>query len=304
MGYKKSKNKAKKILVASATSALAVCAVIGAVLTSDEKGDSKDETAKYADLNETTQSSEKRFNDKVIDSINGDDKKTAEEEKNTTNNNMNSEADLQKNNQKNNENDNENSKGNSSENNSLNSNSNSNQNNDQNNLQAENNTSAQASDGNKINNEEVVQPAAVLPESSEIKKQVIWPVEGNILIDYDMENLVYFKTIDKYKCSDAICIQAEIGTPVYSGADGTIIEIDECAEYGKYMTVDIGDGYTITYGQLDNIPVSSGLTIRKGDLIGYVGKATRFYALEGDNLYVKMTKNGELVDPTDFLDYE
>lgn len=262
MGYRKNKNKAKKILVASATSALAVCAVIGAVLTSDERGDSKNETAKYADLNETTQSSEKRFNDKVIDSINGDDKKTAEEEKNTTNNSMNSEADLQKNIQKNNEN------------------------------------------GNEIKNEEVVQPAAVLPESSEIKKQVIWPVEGNILIDYDMENLVYFKTIDKYKCSDAICIQAEIGTPVYSGADGTIIEIDECAEYGKYMTVDIGDGYTITYGQLDNIPVSSGLTIRKGDLIGYVGKATRFYALEGDNLYVKMTKNGELMDPTDFLDYE
>lgn len=271
MGYRKNKNKVKKILIASATSTFAVCAVIGAVLTSEGKKNTNNETAKYVDLNETTSSKNKRFNDIVIDGLNDDkDKKEAQSE------NINQDSIL----------------GEEKKQNIISS--------------EETSTTVEQVPETTEEKKEMynVQQAAVLPETPEIKKQVTWPVEGDILIDYDMDNLVYFKTIDKYKCSDAICIQAEQGTPVYSGADGTIIEMDECDEYGKYMTVDIGDGYKITYGQLDNIPVSSGLTIKKGDLIGYVAKATRFYALEGDNLYVKMTKNGELVDPTDFLNYE
>lgn len=277
MGYRKNKNKVKKILIASATSTFAVCAVIGAVLTSEGKKSSNNETAKYVDLNETTSNKNKRFNDVVIEELNGDkDKKEAQSEK-INQDSIGGETTANKKNTVNQEETTVNKKD------MVN--------------QEETTSQSETIDQN-------IQPAAVLPETPEIKKQVIWPVEGDILIDYDMDNLVYFKTIDKYKCSDAICIQAEQGTPVYSGADGTIIEMDECDEYGKYMTVDIGDGYKITYGQLDNIPVSSGLTIKKGDLIGYVAKATRFYALEGDNLYVKMTKNGELVDPTDFLNYE
>ena len=41
-----------------------------------------------------------------------------------------------------------------------------------------------------------------------------WPVNGNILLDYNMDQTVYFPTLDQYKLSPAIAVQAAEGAPV------------------------------------------------------------------------------------------
>ena len=38
-----------------------------------------------------------------------------------------------------------------------------------------------------------------------------WPVNGNILLDYNMDQTVYFPTLDQYKLSPAIAVQAAEG---------------------------------------------------------------------------------------------
>lgn len=133
--------------------------------------------------------------------------------------------------------------------------------------------------------------------------KILWPVEGDVLIDFDMDNTVYFPTLDLYKCSDAVCVQAEAGTPVYAGCPCKVDEISYNTEIGNNVTVSMGDGYLLTYGQLKDVQVEKDSYLEEGDLIGYVGSPTKYYSVEGENLYMKMTHNGEPIDPLDYLNY-
>ena len=131
-----------------------------------------------------------------------------------------------------------------------------------------------------------------------------WPVDGNIVIDYNMENTVYFPTLDLYKCSDAICIQSDIGTPVYASNECIVKEIGTSEEIGTYVRVDLGNEYILTYGQLKDIVVGAEDVLASGDLIGYISSPSDYYSVEGPNLYLKLTENGSPVNPLDHLNYE
>lgn len=132
---------------------------------------------------------------------------------------------------------------------------------------------------------------------------LIWPVEGSVIIDFDMENTVYFATLDLYKCSDAVCVQAAVDTPVYAGSACSIESIEYDSEIGNNVTVSLGNGYMLTYGQLKDVQVEAGQILEEGDLIGYVGNPTKYYTVEGAHLYMKMTHDGVAVDPLDYLNY-
>lgn len=158
--------------------------------------------------------------------------------------------------------------------------------------------------------EETTTPAA--PEISvnattnklTFNNMLTWPVDGNIVIDYDMENTVYFPTLDLYKCSDAICIQSEIDTPVYASGTCIVKEIGTNDEIGSFVTVDLGSDFSLTYGQLKDVVIDADSTLEAGDLIGYINEPSDYYSVEGPNLYMKLTENGSPVNPLDYLDYE
>ena len=61
--------------------------------------------------------------------------------------------------------------------------------------------------------------------------------------------------------------------------------------------MDLGNGYEVTYGQLDNILVSEGSYVAKGDVIAQVAPPTKYYSVEGTNVYFKLTKDGVPVNP-------
>ena len=136
-----------------------------------------------------------------------------------------------------------------------------------------------------------------------VSSKLIWPVEGNVIIGFDMNNTVYFSTLDLYKCSDAVYIQSDVGTPVYAGHACQVEEIGYDAEIGNNVTVELGGGYVVTYGQLRDVQIEKGATLEEGELIGYVASPTKYYSIEGAHLYIKMTKDGVAVDPLDYLNY-
>lgn len=131
-----------------------------------------------------------------------------------------------------------------------------------------------------------------------------WPVDGNIVIDYDMNNTVYFPTLDLYKCSDSICIGSDVGTPVYASTTCVVKEVSTSDEIGSYVVLDLGNEYALTYGQLKDIVVNTDDALESGDLIGYVNEPSAYYTVEGPNLYLKLTENGNPVNPLDYLNYE
>lgn len=134
--------------------------------------------------------------------------------------------------------------------------------------------------------------------------QLLWPVQGSIIMPYDMENTVYFSTLDEYKCNPGLVIQSQKGTAIKAATDGVITKIEENEEIGVYIQQAIGNDYIATYGQIVNPEVSAGDFVEAGQTIAYVNKPTRYYTKEGDNVYFSLEKDGESVDPLNFIDYE
>ena len=127
--------------------------------------------------------------------------------------------------------------------------------------------------------------------------QLVWPVTGNVIIPYSMDKTVYFPTLDQYKYNPAMVISAAEGATISAVASGTVVSVFYDEEIGNAVTVEIGNGYEVTYGQLKEIAVSKGSYLEKGSVIGYVAAPTKYYSMEGTNAYFALTLNGEPADP-------
>ncbi len=137
-------------------------------------------------------------------------------------------------------------------------------------------------------------------ESSKITLQ--WPVEGEVILPFSMDQSIYFKTLAQYQYNPAMIISASEGTEVFAAAAGTVTDVGKSSEYGHYVTVDAGDGYEIMYGQLFDISTEVGEQLEAGDRIAMIAYPTRAYIEEGDNLYFRLTQNGTSVDPALYLE--
>ena len=130
---------------------------------------------------------------------------------------------------------------------------------------------------------------------------LLWPVEGSVILGYSMDQTVYFSTLDQYKYNPAVIISGNVNDKVKSAANGRIIDISTNEVTGCTVTMDMGDGYTAVYGQLKEVPYEVGAYIEAGNTIGFVSEPTKYYALEGSNVYFAMQKDGEPIDPAGFF---
>lgn len=126
---------------------------------------------------------------------------------------------------------------------------------------------------------------------------LVWPIVGDVLINYSMDKTIYFPTLDQYKYNPAIVISAAQGENISAAADGRVTSVSYDRDTGNTVVMDLGNGYELTYGQLENITVSEGSFVHVGDGIGTVAAPTKYYSLEGTNVYFKLTKDGEPVNP-------
>ena len=127
--------------------------------------------------------------------------------------------------------------------------------------------------------------------------KLLWPVVGNVLIDYSMEAPVYFATLEQYKCNPAIIIQSNRGQNITAAAKGKIMKIEKTEELGNVITMDVGSGYEVSYGQVENIQVKEGDMVEKGAYLGDVAPTTKYFIVEGDNVYFSLKKDGKPVNP-------
>lgn len=133
------------------------------------------------------------------------------------------------------------------------------------------------------------------------EKGLVWPTVGEILINYSMDKTVYFPTLAQYKYNPALIISAAEGKTIVAAADAQIVEIFNDGEIGSAVRMDLGNGYELVYGQLKDIQVSKGAYVSAGDVIGTVAAPSKYYSVEGSNLYVKLTKDGTPINPLSLL---
>jgi len=88
------------------------------------------------------------------------------------------------------------------------------------------------------------------------------------------------------------------GTPVYASGDGKVTRADNTASgYGNHIRIDHGYGYESLYAHLYKYNVRSGATVKRGDLIGFVGSTGRS---EAPHLHYEVFKDNERINPINF----
>lgn len=131
---------------------------------------------------------------------------------------------------------------------------------------------------------------------------LMMPINGSIILEYNMDNTIWFPTLGVYKCNPGIYIGANVGDAVISSCTGKVESIYTDKELGNSILVDLGNGYQATYGGLDNIQVLEGELIFAGTTLGNVANPTAYYTLEGSGIYFSLTKDGLPENPLDYME--
>lgn len=137
----------------------------------------------------------------------------------------------------------------------------------------------------------------VPPEAPAAAMALALPVVGDVIMDYSMDKAVYHTTMQQYRYNPALIVAASEGQQITAAADGVVSEVFYDSQTGNTVSLDLGEGYVLTYGQLADISVEAGQNVAAGDVIGNVAAPTIYYTDEGVNIYYKLTKDGVPVDP-------
>ncbi|MVZ98050.1 M23 family metallopeptidase [Sphingorhabdus sp. IMCC26285] len=95
-----------------------------------------------------------------------------------------------------------------------------------------------------------------------------------------------------------IDIPGPVGTPIYATADGVVGRAQWLGGYGKYVEINHGNAVQTRYGHLSAMNVAPGQSVRKGDILGYMGSTGRS---TGSHLHYEVRIAGEAINPTAFL---
>ena len=68
-------------------------------------------------------------------------------------------------------------------------------------------------------------------------------------------------------------------------------------ETGTTVTVEVGDDFSVVYGQLKNVTVKKGDSVKEGQTIGKIAKPSKYYSSEGPNLYYQVLQKKSSVNP-------
>lgn len=122
-----------------------------------------------------------------------------------------------------------------------------------------------------------------------------WPVRGQVNSEFGRRPSPW---TGKHEHHGGMDIGSWPGTPVEAPAPATVIAAGRGVEYGKYVTLDHGNGVTSRYGHLQKIDVKVGERVAKRQVIGRVGSTGRS---TGPHLHYEVRVEGKPVNPRKFL---
>ena len=124
-----------------------------------------------------------------------------------------------------------------------------------------------------------------------------WPLESRIVsTEFNPTADPSISDGRKHKGMD-ISTRSQI-IPIYATATGTVVTANYHHSYGNQVIIDHGNGFTTLYAHCDELMVSAGDTVKKGDQIattGNTGMST------GIHLHYEIQLNGVYQNPRDYL---
>lgn len=123
----------------------------------------------------------------------------------------------------------------------------------------------------------------------------LWPVMGPITGSFGSR-------VDPFNGEGAfhagVDISCHYGQPIMAPADGVVTYAGFYSGYGRMLIVDHGNGISTRYGHLSGFAVTDGQTLRKGEVIGYVGMSGRS---TGAHLHYEVRIHDTPVNPYKYL---
>ena len=123
----------------------------------------------------------------------------------------------------------------------------------------------------------------------------MWPVEGPVTGSFG-------ERIDPFNGEGAfhtgVDISAPYGQAVIAPADGAVAFAGESGGYGRLVILEHGQGISTRYGHLASFAVAEGQRVRRGDVIGYVGRSGRS---TGPHLHYEVRIQDVPVNPHKYL---
>ncbi|WP_291865099.1 peptidoglycan DD-metalloendopeptidase family protein [Maribacter sp.] len=95
-----------------------------------------------------------------------------------------------------------------------------------------------------------------------------------------------------------IDIKASTGTPVIATASGTISKAALEGDWGNLIVISHSDGYQTWYAHLNGFNIKENQTVKKGDIIGYVGNTG---LSTSSHLHYEVKHNEKRVNPLDYI---
>ncbi|MCI8910590.1 MAG: M23 family metallopeptidase [Oscillibacter sp.] len=157
---------------------------------------------------------------------------------------------------------------------------------------------------------QVETPAPVMPEIeiddtpvvAEAPLQIVTPLDGEVVTAFSMDQLVYNPTLQDWRTHDGVDISAAEGTAVLAACAGTVLAVEEDAMMGTTVILEHDGGYQTTYANLQEQPgVGAGEAVSAGQILGAVGCTAAAEAAQEPHLHFSVTKDGENMDPNEFL---
>ena len=128
------------------------------------------------------------------------------------------------------------------------------------------------------------------------------PVNGRILKDYSVDELVYSDTMQDWRVHTGIDFSAEDGEDVKAVADGVIESVTDSGMLGTCVTVAHSNGLKTVYGNLQRESASIvGTQVKTGDVIAKVGNTATLEIDELPHIHFEVILNNENVNPHDYM---
>jgi len=131
-------------------------------------------------------------------------------------------------------------------------------------------------------------------KSTTATKPSLWPVSGDITSGFGWRDSPWGGGIEFHQGID---IANYMETPIVATADGEVVQSGWSEGYGNIVQIDHGNGITTIYGHNSSIIVSVGKSVKKGQVISYMGSTGRS---TGPHLHYEVRVNGTAVDPLSF----
>ena len=123
----------------------------------------------------------------------------------------------------------------------------------------------------------------------------IWPLAGWLSSSYGRRPDPFDGSTDFHQGLDIV---ADRGTPVRATANGTVGSAGYSGNYGNQVLVDHGFGIGTRFGHLSKVVVHAGQSVRRGEIIGYVGATGRATSA---HLHYEILLNGQPINPLRLL---